>query len=422
MIKSSIQLLFKTTTTTNSQSLSSSSTRIILRHYATATPIAAGDTKAKASHFMRLKGSCKSAGIVGLPNIGKSSLFNALTSSQSAAAANFPFCTIDPNIGLVMVPDERLNHISKLLNTKSKVETQLEFVDIAGLVKGASDGEGLGNKFLANIRQVSLIVHLVRCFEDGNITHVHDHIDPIKDIETIETELILADMQSLEKVLTEQKKRPTPEQLLRNQVAQRVIKSLEGGVLARDVEIEEKEWAAFQSLHLLTCKPILYTCNVGEADVATGNKYTEMVKEFSRKQGSQVDPVIVSAKIESEVANLESEEMKKEFLQLYGLTHNGLSKVINGARNLMGLQSYYTASERECRAWTIPVGTKARAAAGVIHSDFEKGFIKADTIAYQDFIDVNGDEKLAKEKGKQRQEGPNYLVQDGDVMFFKFNL
>ncbi|GAM22612.1 hypothetical protein SAMD00019534_057870 [Acytostelium subglobosum LB1] len=391
-----------------------------IRYFATEAPKEIKD--AKASYFVRTRGSCKSAGIVGLPNIGKSTLFNALTSSQAAMAANFPFCTIDPNIGLVTVPDERLDHISKMLNTKSKVTTQLEFVDIAGLVKGAADGEGLGNKFLANIRQVSLIVHLVRCFEDINITHVHNgELSPVKDIETIETELILADLQSLEKIIAEQKKKMTPEQALRHELAKRVVKALEGGTMARDVVIEEKEWPAFHSLHLLTSKPMLYTCNVGEGDAATGNKYTEMVKEFSRRQGLEMDPVVVSAKIESEVALLESEEMKTEFLQLYGLTHNGLSKVINGARRLMGLQSYYTASEKECRAWTIPVGTKARQAAGVIHTDFEKGFIKADTIAYQDFIDCNGDDKLAKERGKQRSEGPLYEVKDGDVMFFKFN-
>ncbi|EFA74965.1 GTP-binding protein [Heterostelium album PN500] len=415
--------------------------------YATETPKEIKE--AKASYFVKTRGSCKSAGIVGLPNVGKSTLFNALTSSQAAMAANFPFCTIDPNVGLVFVPDERLDLISKKLNTKSKVGTQLEFVDIAGLVKGAADGEGLGNKFLANIRQVSLIVHLVRCFEDSNITHVHDAIDPVKDLETIEMELILADLQSLEKIIAEPKKRATPEQTLRHELAIRIRKSLEGGLMAREIVITDKEWPAFQSLHLLTGKPMLYTCNVGESDAATGNKYTDMVKQYSQKQGLELDPVVVSAKIESEVSLLESDEMKQEFLQLYGLERNGLYKVINGARQLMGLQSYYTASEKECRAWTIPIGTKAKQAAGVIHTDFEKGFIKADlvknvmdminprvnvtrscgldggqftvTISYQDFIDNNCDDKLAKEKGKQRSEGPLYEVKDGDVLFFKFN-
>ncbi|EGC29344.1 hypothetical protein DICPUDRAFT_42964 [Dictyostelium purpureum] len=375
----------------------------------------------KASHFIKTRGSCKSVGIVGLPNIGKSTLFNALTSSNAAMAANFPFCTIDPNVGKVFVPDERLDLISDLLKTKSKVGTQLEFVDIAGLVKGASDGEGLGNKFLGNIRQVSLIVHLVRCFEDKDITHVSDQIDPVRDIETIETELILADLQSLEKVLSEKKKQSNPEIQLKHEIAKRVSEALSSGIPARDVEISENEWPTFQALHLLTSKPTIYTCNVPESDASAGNKYTEMVKEFSSKRGLEIDPVVVSAKIEAELANLESEEMKKEFLQLYDLSSNGLSKVINGAYKLLGLQSYYTASENECRAWTIPVGTKARQAAGVIHTDFEKGFIKADTIAYVDFVDCKGDEKSAKDRGKQRSEGPNYVVNDGDVMFFKFS-
>jgi len=396
-----------------------------IRYYASAKDSAASSTsdKVKASVFVKSKGNVKSVGIVGLPNIGKSTLFNALTSSNAAMAANFPFCTIDPNIGKVFVPDERLDLISKLLNTQNKVGTQLEFVDIAGLVKGAADGEGLGNKFLGNIRNVSLILHLVRCFEDKDITHVSDEIDPVRDIETIEMELILSDLQSLEKIIQEagKKKQSNPEIALRIELATRIAKALEGGIPARDIEIDEKEWPAFQSLHLLTSKPTIYTCNVSEQDAATGNKYTEKVREFSRSKSLEIDPVVISAKIESELANMESEEEKKEFLELYGLTNNGLSKVINGARGLLGLQSYYTASEVECRAWTIPIGTKARQAAGVIHTDFEKGFIKADTIGYSDFIACKCDEKVAKEKGKQRSEGPNYVVADGDVMFFKFN-
>eukprot|EP01132_Coremiostelium_polycephalum_P002774 gene2774-3448_t len=321
-----------------------------------------------------------------------------------------------------MVPDERLDFISNLLKTKSKVGTQLEFVDIAGLVKGASDGEGLGNKFLGNIRQVSLILHLVRCFEDKDIVHTSSDLNPVGDIETIETELILADLQSLEKIISETgSKKQTPETQLRVELARKIAKHLEGGKSARDVEIDEKEWPIFQAFHLLTAKPTIYTCNVSESDATTGNIYTEKVTQHSKSQGHEVDPIVISAKIESEVANLESEEMKKEFLELYGLTKNGLSKIINSARTLMGLQSYYTASSNECRAWTIPVGTKAKQAAGVIHTDFEKGFIKADTISYSDFIDCNGDEKIAKDKGKQRSEGANYVVQDGDIMFFKFN-
>ncbi|KYQ91409.1 GTP-binding protein [Tieghemostelium lacteum] len=374
----------------------------------------------KASYYMKTRGNYKSVGIVGLPNIGKSTLFNALTSSQAAMAANFPFCTIDPNVGKVFVPDERLDLISNMLKTKSKVGTQLEFTDIAGLVKGASEGEGLGNKFLGNIRQVSLIVHLIRCFEDKDITHVTADLNPIGDIETIETELILSDLQSLEKVLQDHsKKKSTPEVQLRHDLSRRVAKALEAGIPSRDVEIDEKEWPVFQSLHLLTSKPTIYVCNVSESDALTGNKFTDQVKEYSKKKQIEIDPVVISAKIESELANMESDEMKKEFLDAYGLTNNGLSKVINGARKLLGLQSFYTASEVECRAWTIPVGTKARQAAAVIHSDFEKSFIKADTIAYQDFIDANGDEKTCRDKGKQRSEGPNYIVQDGDVILFK---
>ncbi|KAF2077164.1 hypothetical protein CYY_001549 [Polysphondylium violaceum] len=410
---------FKTTTTGCFNQCGS------IRFFAAAPAKDAGNAneKVKASVFVKSRGSVKSVGIVGLPNIGKSTLFNALTSSNAAMAANFPFCTIDPNIGKVFVPDERLDLISKLLKTQSKVGTQLEFVDIAGLVKGAAEGEGLGNKFLGNIRNVSLILHLVRCFEDKDITHVSEEIDPVRDIETIEMELILSDLQSLEKIIQEagKKKQSNPEIAQRIELATRIAKALEGGVPARDIEIDEKEWPAFQSLHLLTSKPTIYTCNVSEQDASTGNKYTEKVKDFSRSKGLEIDPVVVSAKIESELANMESEEEKKEFLDLYGLTNNGLSKVINGARGLLGLQSYYTASEVECRAWTIPIGTKARQAAGVIHTDFEKGFIKADTISYNDFIACKGDEKVAKEKGKQRQEGPNYVVADGDVMFFKFN-
>eukprot|EP01133_Synstelium_polycarpum_P002622 gene2622-3014_t len=415
--------MFKLAKTFISTSLyvgSCSRATVAVRGFATAAPVAEVK-QAKASYFVKTRGSCKSAGIVGLPNVGKSTLFNALTSSQAAMAANYAFCTIDPNIGLVYVPDERLDYISDMLKTKSKVGTQLEFVDIAGLVKGAAEGAGLGNKFLANIRQVSLIVHLVRCFEDTGISHVNDVIDPVSDLETIETELILADLQSLEKIINEPKKKSTPEMMMRGELAARLVKALEAGTMARDVVIEDKEWPAFQSLHLLTAKPMLYTCNVAEGDAATGNKYTEAVSAFSKKQGLEMDPVVVSARIESEVSLLESEEMKKEFLSLYGLEKNGLSKVISGARTLMGLQSYYTASVNECHAWTIPVGSTARKAAGVIHTDFEKGFIKADTISYQDFIDNNGDDKLCKEKGKQRSEGPQYVVKDGDILFFKFN-
>ncbi|KAN0032304.1 hypothetical protein ACTFIV_006186 [Dictyostelium citrinum] len=391
---------------------------LFFRNFSTAK----GD-KLKASHFVKTRGSCKSISIVGLPNIGKSTFFNALTSSNAAMAANFPFCTIDPNIGKVFVPDERLDYISDLLKTKSKIGVQLEFVDVAGLIKGAAEGEGLGNKFLGNIRQTSLICHLVRCFEDKGITHVSEEIDPIRDIETIETELILADLQSLEKMLTEgKKKQSNPELQMKFDLVKRISEALHKGIPARDVEITEMEWPVFHSLHLLTSKPTIYTCNVAEGDAATGNKYTDQVKQYSKSKGLEIEPVVISAKIESELANMEgNDETKKEFLQLYGLENNGLSKVINGAYKLLGLQSYYTASSNECHAWTFKAGWTAPKAAGVIHTDFEKGFIKCDTISYNDFIECKGDEKVAKEKGKQRSEGKTYIVNDGDVLFFKFN-
>ncbi len=362
-------------------------------------------------------------GIVGLPNVGKSTLFNALTATASAQAANYPFCTIEPNVGRVSVPDDRLDKIAAIAKSKSILPTQLEFVDIAGLVRGASKGEGLGNQFLANIRETDAIVHILRCFDDENITHVEGAIDPIRDQEIIETELMLADMESLEKRITPlQKKAKGGDKEAKVQLAiiEKSLIVLQAGKPARMVEVsDEDEAKEFKKLQLLTSKPVLYVANVADDDVESGNDYTKKVEEMAAAQGAEY--LIICAEIESEIAQLGSEEEKLEFLETMGLTEPGLNKAIRAGYKLLDLITYFTAGPKEARAWTVKRDSRAPQAAGVIHTDFERGFIRAETIACADFIECGG-EVAAKEAGKMRSEGKDYVVQDGDIMLFRFNV
>jgi GTP-binding protein YchF len=361
-------------------------------------------------------------GIVGLPNVGKSTLFNALTATAAAQAANFPFCTIEPNVGRVAVPDERLDIIAKLGGSAKIVPSQLEFVDIAGLVKGASKGEGLGNQFLANIRETDAIVHVLRCFDDPDIVHVMGSTDPVRDAEIVETELMLADMESVERQLkTIEKKAKSGDKDAKTQMAllEKVKAALDAGKPARTVEVAEEEKKLFKMLALMTSKPILYVLNVAEADAATGNDWTRAAQAMAAAQGA--GSVIITASIESEIAQLSTEEEKKEFLETIGLEEPGLNKIIREGNKLLGLQTYFTVGPKEARAWTIRKGAKAPEAAGVIHTDFERGFIKAEVIAYKDFVELGG-EAQAKEAGKMRQEGKEYVVQDGDIILFRFNV
>jgi GTP-binding protein YchF len=359
-------------------------------------------------------------GIVGLPNVGKSTLFNALTETAAAQAANYPFCTIEPNVGEVAVPDPRLDKLAAIAKSAQIIPTRLTFVDIAGLVRGASKGEGLGNQFLANIREVDAIAHVVRCFEDSDITHVEGKIAPLADIETIETELMLADLDSLEKRLDNLTKRArgndkdAKEQL---DLINRTLVLLRDGKPARLVERKAEEERAFSMLGLLSSKPVLYVCNVEEASAATGNVFSKAVEEQAAKEGAVA--VVISAKIESEIATLSREE-RTEFLETLGLEEAGLDRLIRAGYRLLDLITYFTVGPKEARAWTIHRGTKAPAAAGVIHTDFEKGFIRAETIAYDDYTALNG-EAGARDAGKLRLEGKDYSVADGDVMHFRFN-
>ena len=361
-------------------------------------------------------------GIVGLPNVGKSTLFNALTATAAAEAANYPFCTIEPNIGRVAVPDERLEVCARLGKSAKIVPTQLEFVDIAGLVRGASRGEGLGNQFLGHIREVDAIAHVLRCFEDGNVTHVEGSIDPIRDAETVETELLLADLESLERrlVATQKKVRGDDreaKQLLA--VMEPVLAALRDGKPARSVRVSAEQRPILKSLQLISAKPVLYVCNVEERAAAHGNAQSARVAEFALKQGAA--SVVISAAIEAEVAQLAEEAERREFLATLGLAETGLARVIHAGYRLLDLITFFTVGPKEARAWTVPQHTKAPQAAGVIHTDFEKGFIRAETIAYADFV-ASGGEQGAKEAGKMRLEGADYIIQDGDVLHFRFNV
>lgn len=362
-------------------------------------------------------------GIVGLPNVGKSTLFNALTATQAAQAENFPFCTIEPNTGKVAVPDMRLAKIAGIANSEKVVPAQLEFVDIAGLVKGASKGEGLGNQFLSNIRETDAIIHVLRCFDDPDITHVEGSIDPIRDAEVIETELMLADLESIEKQIASLQKKACgadKEAKVMLEMAEKVKAALGEGKSARVVEPgNEEEEKALKMLQLLTSKPILYVCNVAEEEAAEGNDFTKNVEAMAAAQGAQM--VVICAAIEAEIAQLDTAEEKTEFLEAIGLAEPGLDRIVKAGVTLLGLQTYFTAGPKEARAWTIKIGAKAPEAAGVIHTDFEKGFIKAETIAYDDYAALNG-EQGAKDAGKMRQEGKDYIVQDGDVILFRFNV
>ena len=362
-------------------------------------------------------------GIVGLPNVGKSTLFNALTSTMAAQAANYPFCTIEPNVGRVAVPDPRLEILSGLADSKQTIYTQLEFVDIAGLVKGASRGEGLGNQFLASIREVDAIVHVLRCFENGDITHVEGSIDPVRDAETIETELMLADLDSLERrIVPFEKKARAGEKEGKEMVAvmQPVLDALRDGKPARTVRFDDEEQQKlYKQLFLLTSKPVLYVCNVDEGSAATGNEFSKRVFEMAEKQGNQA--VVISAAIESEVALLEDPAEQKEFLETLGLEETGLNRVIAAGYKLLKLKTFFTVGPKESRAWTIRDGMTAPQAAGVIHSDFEKGFIRAEVISYDDFVACKSEAK-ARESGKLRAEGKTYVMQDGDICHFLFNV
>ena len=362
------------------------------------------------------------AGIVGLPNVGKSTLFNAITQA-GAESANYPFCTIDPNVGIVEVPDERLDKLTELVVPKKTVPTAFEFVDIAGLVRGASKGEGLGNKFLAHIREVDAIVHVVRCFEDENITHVDGKIDPISDIQTINLELILADLDSVEKRIERSRKnvkggnKQTAQEV---EVLERIKESLYNDMPARSIELSEDERLLVRDLHLLTMKPVLYAANVSEDGVteADSNPFVLQVKEFAEAENAVVVPI--SAKVEADISELEDED-KAMFLEELGLAESGLNRLIKAAYQLLGLYTYFTAGVQEVRAWTIRKGTKAPGAAGVIHTDFERGFIRAEVVGYEDLVNA-GSMNGAKERGQLRLEGKEYLVKDGDVMHFRFNV
>ncbi|MFW6157694.1 MAG: redox-regulated ATPase YchF [Balneolaceae bacterium] len=359
-------------------------------------------------------------GIVGLPNVGKSTLFNAL-SDAGAEAANFPFCTIDPNVGIVPVPDPRLDRLYEIVESKQKIPTSVEFVDIAGLVKGASEGKGKGNAFLSHIREVDLIVHVVRCFEDENVIHVEGSIDPERDIRIIEDELILKDLESVEKredSLAKQAKSGDKKIVAQLEVVKELREHLETGGLARTFEADEVGREAFKDLFLLTDKPVLYACNVGEEDLKSGNEYVERVRKVAQTHDDEV--VMFCAKMEAEIAELDDDE-KQAFLDELGVESSGLDRLIKAAYEELGLITYFTAGPKEVRAWTVKKGTKAPQAAGVIHSDFERGFIRAETVHYDTYAEL-GSEKAVRDAGKMRQEGKEYVVRDGDVMLFRFNV
>ncbi len=360
------------------------------------------------------------AGNVGLPNVGKSTLFNAVVANAVAQAANFPFCTIEPNVGLVTVPDERLDVLARISSSAQILPARVEFVDIAGLVKGASQGEGLGNQFLANIREVDLIVHVVRCFEDDDIVHVAGNVDPVRDIEIINLELILADMAQAERRLERARKemRTKKEAAVEVAALERIVPRLHDGHAARSVELSDDEREAVRGLGLLSLKPILYAANVSETDLATGNAHVDRVRRIAAEEGASV--VVVSAQVESELVQL-PEEDRAEFLKDLGVEEGGLKSLIRATYSLLGLQTYFTTGPQETRAWTILKGTRAPQAAAVIHTDFERGFIRAETVAYKDLAE-NGSMAAAKAKGLVRSEGKEYVVQEGDVLHFLFSV
>ena len=361
-------------------------------------------------------------GIVGLPNVGKSTLFNTLSKATNAQAANFPFCTIDPNVGVIAVPDKRLKKLEELVKPEKVVPTSIEIVDIAGLVKGASKGEGLGNQFLGNIRNVDAIIHVVRCFEDDNVIHVDGSVNPLRDKEIIDTELQLKDLESVEKKIERLHKAARngdKESQKGIEVLQVYKKHLEEGKSARNAPVETEEKRFIEDIHLLTAKPVLYACNVDEGSVVNGNALVEIIRNAATAEGAEV--LVISAKIESEIALLESEEEQQMFLSDLGLEESGMDRLISAAYKLLDLITYFTAGVKEVRAWTIHKGTKAPGAAGVIHTDFEKGFIRAEVMSYQNFTHY-GSESACRDAGKFRLEGKEYIVQDGDVMHFRFNV
>lgn len=359
-------------------------------------------------------------GIVGLPNVGKSTLFNALTKTAAAQAANYPFCTIEPNVGDVAVPEARINKLAEIAGSAEIIPARMQFVDIAGLVKGASQGEGLGNQFLANIREVDAVAYVMRCFEDDDITHVSGAIDPVADFEVVETELMLADLESLEKRranLEKKAKGQDKEAKAALVLVDKALEVLRDGKPARSVEIDDDDKKAWQGLQLLTAKPVLFVANVDEAAAADGNEFSRAVEKQASEEGAAA--VVISAKIESELAQLDDDE-QTEYLETLGLEEPGLNRMIRTGFELLGLQTYFTAGPKEARAWTVRVGATAPQAAGVIHTDFEHGFIRAETISFDDYVSLGG-ESGAKEAGKMRLEGKEYIVQDGDVMHFRFN-
>lgn len=360
-------------------------------------------------------------GIVGLPNIGKSTLFNALTSTAAAEAANYPFCTIEPNVGRVAVPDDRLHKLAAMASSAKTIPTQLEFVDIAGLVKGASKGEGLGNQFLGNIREVDVIIHVLRCFDDGDITHVEGSVDPVRDAEIIETELILADLESIEKQkqrLEKNARGGDKEIKAQLEIANEIYALLAEGKPAALFEVTKDNARAVKQLQLLTTKPVMYVTNVQEEELDSGNAHTQAVEAMAQAQNRRV--ARICARIEEEIAGLDSDEEKQEFLEAIGQSETGLANIIRQGYALLDLSTFFTVGPKEARAWTVRTGSTAPQAAGVIHTDFEKGFIKAETIAYDDYVAAGG-EQAAKDAGKLRIEGKDYIAKDGDIFHFRFN-